>query len=109
MTTEPTGTAPVPLVEVTESSFKYAVLAPAQIILNPEWEQMVWDETLRAADERGVMLVGSVLVTHEGYQRGANAKSESGEPFPPEYGGLAFVGDNDIVVLRGEAQIGLAL
>lgn len=97
-----TSDAPQPLITQTETSFEFAVLAPAQILMTPDWEQMVWDETLKAADERGVLLVGPIHTTSEGYQRGANAKSQSGKPFPPEYGLLAMTPDSDIVVLRGE-------
>lgn len=98
-------------IEKTETSFSISALVPAQLLLMPEWEQLVWDETLRQADADGVMLVGPVHVTAESYMRGANQPKRTGEakPFPPEPAYLMDVADSDIVCVRGEAMIGVSL
>lgn len=45
--------------------FTMTFTAPKQLLLNPEWENMVWDQTLRMAHEAGFMPVGPIFISYE--------------------------------------------
>lgn len=87
--------------EVTDSAFRMWFLAPRQLLLMEEWEALVSDETLRQADARGVILLGSVMVRAEE----APQQTQLTEGIPL---GAIMMGV-DLVKITAEAVVGARL
>ena len=85
-----------------EQNFRMWFLAPRQLLLNPDWEQLVWDETIRQAHTLGVIPVGSVFIRAEE----AESVQQLVEGRPMIVGSGVIV---DMVKIHSEVMVGAAL
>lgn len=54
---------------VEDGVFTMTFTAPAQLLLRSDWENMVWDQTLRMAHEAGLVPVGPIFIEHEATEK----------------------------------------
>lgn len=88
-----------------DKTFQMWFLAPRQLLLQQDWEQLVWDETLRQAHAQGVIPVGSVFIQAE--EVGPQQALVEGHPMMPM--GMQVLGVVDVVKVISEVMIGTAL
>lgn len=88
-----------------DKSFRMWFLAPRQLLLQDDWEQLVWDETLRQAHSQGVIPIGAVMVTaEEAPKQQALLEGHALQPL-----GVQMVGIVDVVKVKSEVMIGASL
>ena len=49
--------------KVENDTFIMTFDAPRQLLLNPDWEALVWNECIAQAGKMGVITTGSILIT----------------------------------------------
>ena len=91
--------------ETTSTTFKMWFVCPRQLLLREDWEQLVWDETLRQAHSRGIIPVGSVLV--EACEVSATGPLVEGQPVPVFRSRI--LGEVDLVKVCSEVMVGATL
>lgn len=88
-----------------DKSFRMWFIAPRQLLLQEDWEQLVWDETLRQAHSKGVIPIGAVMVVaEEAPPQQALVEGHALQPL-----GVTMVGIVDVVKIKSEVMIGAAL
>lgn len=86
-----------------DRAFRMWFIAPRQLLLQADWEQLVWDETLRQAHAAGVIPVGAVLVEAE---EAPMQRLTEGQPMIALGAQLGMV---DLVKVKSEVMIGTVL
>ncbi len=93
------------------ATFVREYYVPKQFLLREDWQDILWDETLREAHQRGVIPVGPIMFTQEEVPSGVTAQQPLIPGVPMEVMPLMAAGlmRVEMVKVTASVMLGAAL
>lgn len=104
--------------ETPQDVFSQEYIVPSEFLFREDWEQIIWDETLRRAHALGKMPVGAIMITHEPgpdvypsqiNEDGSLSEHDKMTPVPFHLALMDSAGRKSTVKINAEVLVGVSL